>query len=132
VSPVNAADLAHVALFAGLSGPSLQIIAGWLEVNQAPPGWALTHEGAAGYAFSVLHSGTADVTVHGTVVRTLGPGDFFGEISILGNGRQTATITVTSPAEVWTMFGTRFRELQQQHPDIADAIARTAAERLAR
>jgi CRP/FNR family cyclic AMP-dependent transcriptional regulator len=132
VSPVNTADLSRVALFAGLSEASLQIIAGWLEVNDVPAGWALTHEGASGYAFSILHSGTANVTVHGNVVRTLGPGDFFGEISILGDGRQTATITVTSPAEVWTMFGTRFRELQQHHPDIADAIARTAAARLAR
>jgi CRP-like cAMP-binding protein len=131
MSQVNAPDLARVTLFAGLSEASLQIIASWLEVNHVAPGWALTHEGAPGYAFSVLHSGTADVIVHGTIVRQLGPGDFFGEIAILGNGRQTATVTVTSPAEVWTMFGTRFRELQQQHPDIADAIALTAAERLA-
>jgi CRP-like cAMP-binding protein len=118
MSQVNAPDLARVTLFAGLSEASLQIIASWLEVNHVAPGWA-------------LHSGTADVIVHGTIVRQLGPGDFFGEIAILGNGRQTATVTVTSPAEVWTMFGTRFRELQQQHPDIADAIALTAAERLA-
>jgi len=108
----------------------LRIIASWLEVTDAPPGSQLTHEGGAGYAFSMLHTGSADVLVHGEVVRRLGAGDYFGELSMLGNGRQTATVKVTSPATVWTMFGTRFRELQKLHPDIAAAIERTAAERL--
>lgn len=131
MASINAADLAHVPLFAGLSEPNLRIIASWFDVTDAPPGSQLTHEGGAGYAFSLLHTGTADVLVHGQVVRRLIAGDYFGELSMLGNGRQTATVKVTSPATVWTMFGTRFRELQRQHPDIAAAIERTAAERLA-
>src|ERR1039457_7655751 len=89
----------------------------------------MTHEGASGYAFFVLHAGAADVVVGGNVVRTLGPGDFFGELSMLGDGRQTATVTVTRPSTIWTMFGTRFRELQQQHPEIAAAIEKVATER---
>jgi CRP-like cAMP-binding protein len=127
---VDVSDLASTSLFAGLPEASLRVVAEWLEVDEAPAGWELTHQGAAGYAFFVLHEGTADVYVDGSVVRTLGPGDFFGEIAILGSGRQTATVRLTSPAIFWTMFGTRFRELQVRHPDIAAAIERTAAERL--
>jgi CRP/FNR family cyclic AMP-dependent transcriptional regulator len=127
---VNAADLASTPLFAGLDEPGRRIVAEWLEVDTVLPGRHLTHEATMGYAFYVLHEGTADVVVGSKVVRTLGPGDFFGEISILGDGRQTATVTVTSPATVWTMFGTRFRQLQQAHPEIAAAIEKVAAQRL--
>jgi CRP/FNR family transcriptional regulator, cyclic AMP receptor protein len=128
---VSSADLATTSLFAALDEPSRSIVGEWLEVDAVLPGHHLTHEDTMGYAFYVLHQGTADVFVNGKVVRTLGPGDFFGEISILGDGRQTATVTVTSPATVWTMFGTRFRQLQQQHPEIAVAIEKVASERLA-
>ena len=130
MSSVNPSDLSHIALFAGLAEPDQQVVASWLDVGEFAPGYKLTHEGASGYAFFVLHAGAADVVVGGNVVRTLGPGDFFGELSMLGNGRQTATVTVTTPSTVWTMFGTRFRELQQQHPEIASSIERVASERV--
>jgi len=125
------AALARYELFAGMDAPSLQIVAGWLEVEEVPAGHRLTHEGARGYAFYLLSEGGADVVIAGSVVRTLGPGDFFGEIAMLGDGRQTATVVTTGPSVVLTMFGTRFRELQLAHPDVAAAIEATAKARLA-
>jgi CRP-like cAMP-binding protein len=128
----DAADLAGTELFAGLDEPSREVLTGWLDGEEVPAGRDLTHEGAAGYAFFVLHEGSADVLIDGRVVRTLGPGDYFGELSILGTGRQTATVRTTSTAVIWTMFGTRFRQLQIEHPDIAAAIEHTASVRLNR
>jgi CRP-like cAMP-binding protein len=124
------ADLANTELFAGLDEHSLRIVAEWFEVEDAVVGQRLTMEGNAGYAFFVLHEGSADVSVHGETVRALQVGDFFGELSMLGDGRQTATVTVTTPSVVWTMFGTRFRELQRHHPEIAATISATALQRL--
>jgi len=129
MSSLNPSDLSRVALFAGLDVPDQHIVATWLDTGEFSPGYKLTHEGASGYAFYVLRDGAADVVVGGSVVRTLGPGDFFGELSMLGDGRQTATVMVTEPSTIWTMFGSRFRELQQQHPAIAAAIEKVAAER---
>lgn len=126
---ITPADVDDVALFAGLDEPSLAVVAGWMEAEEVPVGWQLTHQGTSGYAFYVLGEGSADVVIDGVVVRTMGAGDFFGELSILDDGRQTATVTVTSPSVVWTMFGTRFRELQLHHPEIAATIERTAQER---
>jgi CRP-like cAMP-binding protein len=126
---ITATDVAAVGLFAGLDEPSLAIVASWLESEDVPAGWELTHQGSSGYVFYVLNKGSADVKVDGTIVRTLSPGDFFGELSMLGDGRQTATVVVTSPSVVWSMFGTRFRELQREHPEIAATIERTAAQR---
>lgn len=130
MSSVNPSELSRIALFARLDEPDQRVVASWLDVGEFDPGYKLTHQGASGYAFFVLHAGAADVIVGGNVVRTLGPGDFFGELSMLGDGRQTATVRITTPSTVWTMFGTRFRELQQQHPQIAGAIEKVAAERV--
>jgi CRP-like cAMP-binding protein len=58
-------------------------------------------------------------------LRRLGPGDFFGELSIIGDGRRTATVKATSQVTVWNMFGTEFRNLEQHFPELAEKI-RTA------
>lgn len=97
-------------------------IAPWFELQNVSPGVNLTGEGASGYEFFVLRDGTATVTVDGTEVRTLGPGDFFGELALLGDGRRTATVTTASPARVLVLFGTEFRRLEQEYPETAERI----------
>ena len=79
-------------------------------------------EGATGYSFYVLLDGSAVVTAEGATVATYTPGDFFGEMAILGEGRRTATVTTTSPSRVLVMFGTNFRQLQQAQPAIAQRL----------
>ena len=115
-------DLQAVPLFASLSSDELRVLAPSFEVQQADVGRRLTGEGAPGYSFFVLREGTASVTVDGTELATLDPGDVFGEAAILGNGRRTATVTTTSPARLFVLYGTEFRLMQQQFPDTAAQI----------
>ena len=115
-------DLAGIPLFDMLEPEERAAIAPWFELQDVSPGVNLTGEGASGYEFFVLRDGTATVTVDGTEVRTLGPGDFFGELAILGDGRRTATVTTATPAQVLVLFGTEFRRLQQEYPEIAERI----------
>jgi CRP-like cAMP-binding protein len=82
----------------------------------------LTGEGESGYSFFVLGNGTATVSVDGAEIRTLEPGDFFGELALLGDGRRTATVTTASPAKVLVLFGTEFHRLQQEYPELAARI----------
>ena len=97
-------------------------IAPWFELQDVSPGINLTGEGASGYEFFVLRDGTATVTINGIEVRTLGSGDFFGELAILGEGRRTATVTTASQSQVLVLFGTEFRRLQQEYPETAGRI----------
>ena len=115
-------DLAGIPLFDDLEPGELAAIAPWFELQETSPGVNLTGEGAAGYSFYVLSGGTASVTIDGIEVNTLGPGDFFGELAILGDGVRTATVTTTSPSRLLVLFGTEFRQLQQEHPDLANRI----------
>jgi voltage-gated potassium channel len=115
-------DLAGIPLFDMLEPDERATIAPWFELQDVSPGVNLTGEGASGYEFFVLREGTATVTVDGTEVRTLGPGDFFGELALLGDGRRTATVTTASPAQALVLFGTEFRRLQQEYPETAERI----------
>jgi CRP-like cAMP-binding protein len=115
-------DLAGVPLFAGLEPDVRAALADWFEVQEVSEGVRLTGEGASGYSFFVLREGTATVTIDGIVVRTLEPGDFFGELAILGDGRRTATVTTASPSQVLVLFGTEFRQLQREYPQLAAQI----------
>jgi CRP-like cAMP-binding protein len=118
----TADDLAGIALFADLDLDARTAIAPWFEVQEVSPGVKLTGEGAAGYSFFVLRAGSATVTINGIQVRALSAGDYFGELAILGDGRRTATVTTDSPSQVLVLFGTEFRQLQQEHPEIAEQI----------
>jgi CRP-like cAMP-binding protein len=115
-------DLAGIPLFAGLEPEARGAIASWFELEDVSPGVNLTGEGAAGYSFYVLRDGTATVTIDGDEVRTLAEGDFFGELAILGDGRRTATVTTASRARVLVLFGTEFRRLQHEYPELAAQI----------
>jgi CRP-like cAMP-binding protein len=126
----SAAQLASIPLFESLSVSDLHELAGWFDVQEASEGVRLTGEGAAGYSFYVLLEGTAAVVADGSTLAELGPGDFFGEMAILGGGRRMATVTTTSPARLLFMFGTEFRRLQAAQPDVAARIEETMRRRL--
>jgi cGMP-dependent protein kinase len=109
-------DLVGIPLFETLDADDRAALASWFELEAVSPGVKLTGEGAVGYTFFVLREGTASVSIDGDEVRTLGPGDFFGELALLGDGRRTATVTTESPSQVLALFGTEFRRLQQEYP----------------
>jgi CRP-like cAMP-binding protein len=123
-------ELAAIPLFSSLSASDLRELVNWFDVQTISEGVRLTGEGAAGYSFFVLAKGTATVTSEGATLASLGPGDFFGEIAILGDGRRSATVTTTSPTKLFVMFGTEFRRLQDAQPEIAARIEQAMRERV--
>lgn len=118
----SAEDLAAVALFADVPPGQLADLASRFSVVQHPAGTLLTREGDVGYAFFVLVEGTARVVQGYDELRVLGPGDFFGELSIFGDGQRTASVQAGEPVTVWSMFGSDFRTLEQDYPELAATI----------
>jgi CRP-like cAMP-binding protein len=127
----DASDLSGLELFAGLDDGELAQLADSFEVRTVSPGVELVSEGASGYSFYVLLEGCADVTADGGAVATCRPGDFFGEIAILGDSRRTATVKTTEPSRVLVMFGTEFRRLQESQPGIAARLEDAMRKRIA-
>lgn len=127
----SAADLAAVPLLSDLSPAELGVLGQRFEVERFDAGDAIVAEGRSGDAFYLLAAGAVSVAVDGQEVRTLGPGDHFGEIAVLDEGRRTATVTARESVTVWSLSGTSFRLLQSEHPDVAEALELATRDRLA-
>ena len=124
--------VASMPLFAELPDSAVRRLAGWFDEREYEPGDAVVRAGAAGYSFFVLLRGTLSVMSPNRQVRKIVPGDFFGEISIIGDGHRTATITADEAATVLEMFGTHFRELQMELPEVGAMVEAAMKERIAR
>jgi CRP-like cAMP-binding protein len=123
--------LRAVPLFSSLSEDELERLGAAFEEKQSSAGTRLTLEGASGYSFFVIESGTVEVDRGGAVLKTLGPGDFFGEAAILTGERRNATITASTDVELLVLFGTEFRKLENELPAAAEQIRQKMAERAA-
>jgi CRP-like cAMP-binding protein len=120
-------DLKSVPLFASLRDDELRQVAQQAEDVDVSEGKQLITEGRFAYEFFAIKDGTADVSIDGNVVRTLGPGDFFGEMALLVTDRRTASVVTTSPMRLVVLTGSQFHALERQLPSVAAQI-RTAIE----
>ena len=124
--------LKHVPLFHGLSEKELKSLANNFTERTFTEGQELTHEGSGGVGFFVLESGEARVTVDGQERRTLGPGDYFGEIALIDGGTRSATITATTDGRSYGLTPWQFRPLVEENASIAwpllEAMARRTRE----
>jgi CRP-like cAMP-binding protein len=124
--------LKQVPLFQNVPEKQLQSIAAEMAERRFGDGQELTAEGRSGVGFFVLESGSAKVTVDGEDRRTLGPGDYFGEIALIDGGVRTATITATSDGVAYGLTPWQFRPLVESHAEIAwpllEAMARRTRE----
>jgi CRP-like cAMP-binding protein len=71
--------------------------------------------------------GSVDISKKGKVVRTLGPGEFFGELAMLGKVPRTATATAATPTSLLVMAHREFTTLLVDHPGIQEKVLRTVA-----
>jgi CPA1 family monovalent cation:H+ antiporter len=119
---VDISRLATVPLFAGLDETELAAIAAAASEVEATEGQTLATEGDFGHALYVIESGTAEVSANGTALRTLGPGDVFGEIAVIASGRRTASVVATSPMHLIALFKRDVWALERDSPDITERL----------
>jgi hypothetical protein len=97
-------------LFAMLGAPVLEDLARALSRLHVSPGETVTREGEPGDDYFLIAGGELEVSIGGSPVRALGPGDGFGEIALLRDGLRTATVTATSGATLYSLERAPFLE----------------------
>src|SRR5437763_8642799 len=122
-------SLKQVPLFQNLPEKHLKRLADEFVERKFSEGQELTAEGSGGVGFFVLESGTAKVTVDGQDRRTLGPGDYFGEIALIDGGLRTATITAVSDGTSYGLTPWQFRPLVETNASIAWPLLEAMAKR---
>ncbi len=122
--------LRNVPLFQGLEGRELEEIADSMQERRFAAGDTVTKEGTGAAGFFIVEEGQADVTVEGQPRRTLGPGDYFGEIALLTGSERTATITASTDMLCYGMTSWDFRPLVENNSTIAWKLLTAMAEKL--
>jgi CRP-like cAMP-binding protein len=116
--------LAEVALFSGLSNRQLTRLTKLAREVNHDPGKSIADEGHGAAAFHVILDGTGEVLLHGEHRRKIGPGDYFGEISLIDGQPRSATVQVSNDAPMRTLaiFRTDFNQLLEDDPTFAHAL----------
>jgi CRP-like cAMP-binding protein len=122
--------LGRVPLFARCGGRSLEQIGKLADEIDVADGTELTREGASGGEFFVILDGKVKVERGGTVLATLGPGEFLGEIALIDGGPRTATATTDGPARLLVVAHREFHTLMADYPDIRLEILEALADRV--
>ena len=123
--------LGRAPLFQNLSKNELGELAKATEDLEVDEGKVLTREGDLGREFFVIVDGDVSVTKNGEEIRTLGAGDFFGEIALVyEDARRTATVTATSPLRFFVLTRQSFRSLLEHQPEIEDKVMAALEDRL--
>jgi CRP/FNR family cyclic AMP-dependent transcriptional regulator len=124
-------ELAPYPLFASLSKKEREIVGRYLDRIDVPAGRKLADEGSFAHEFFIIDDGEAAVTRGDDTLRTLGPGDFFGEIALLEADRRTASVTASTPMRLLVMHGRDFRSMVGESPEVAERVRAAIRERLA-
>ncbi len=122
--------LGSVPLFQGVKRKELKKLADRMQERTFGEGDTITAEGKSGIGFFVIHDGNATVSIDGKIIRTLGPGEFFGEIALIDSGPRSATIVATTDLSCHGITAWEFRPFIESHPEVAWPMLETLASRL--
>lgn len=122
--------LRRVPLFAGCKTSALEQIEQLADEVDVPDGYTLIREGTFGEQFFLISEGRVRIDRGGTPVRTLGPGEFVGEISLIDKGRTTATVTAEGPVKAFVLGHREFNSLLDRSPAIRLEVMSALATRV--
>jgi CRP-like cAMP-binding protein len=123
--------LTQVSLFSGCTRDELRKLSRRTTDIPIGEGHVLVREGDRGLEFFVIVSGRAKVSRKGRKVGELGPGDFFGELSLLIDADRNATVTALTPMEAIVLSRREFEAALADAPRMTRKIMSGMARRLA-
>lgn len=127
--------LGVVDVFSPLTDDERGLLALRLKPAPFPAGDIVTRQGAVADWLYIISEGHAEVRVSRegsekfTVVKTLGPGDFFGEMGLLTGEPRTATVVAVGETRCYRLDRAGFADILERRPEIAGAIAELLAKR---
>ena len=122
--------LATVPLFSALTDDELTTVVRAAEELDVAGGEELVTEGRVGRDFFLILDGDAVVRRNGRKVATLGPGNWFGELSLIDNEPRSATVVAVTDMKLLVLGQAEFGGLLETVPSMAAKLLRGIALRL--
>jgi voltage-gated potassium channel len=120
--------VAKVPFFKPLSPAAIIEIARMLRPIDVAERTVIVRKGRQGDCMYFIAQGLVEVVEAGV---QLGPGAFFGEMALLGDGTRNATVTATVATTLLVLELTDYRIFTAHYPDLARAVEDEAARRRA-
>lgn len=123
-------DLGDIWLFSACTAGQLRTIRRQVEEITVSAGRVLVEEGTVGREFFFIIDGSATVRKGGRKVATLGPGNYFGELSLLDRQPRSATVTADTDLTLLVLDQRRFNGLLDDMPTLAHKLLAAMAQRI--
>ena len=131
LSAIEKTDLLEgVPLFGALDAAARAAIAERSVEVEFPPGRLIARQGEVGTGFFLVVRGRVRVVHDGVTIAHLGPGDVFGEISVLDKMPRIASVIAVEPTTCLGIASWDFERLLEEQPRVAIGLLRTVARRL--
>jgi CRP-like cAMP-binding protein len=124
--------LRNVAIFRGLEEKELQQIANAGKEVHFEPGTVVAKEDAGAAGIHVIMDGEVSVDVGGHERARLGPGQYFGEMSLLDGLPRSATVKAEQATSTFALTSWQFLPLLDEFPSISRALLVELCARLRR
>jgi CRP-like cAMP-binding protein len=128
-SAVGIADLQAVPVFAGVARHDLENVLKLGEVRSFEPGQSIVERGEPGNALYVILRGGAQVDVGGRY-HDMKPGDFFGEMGVIGGKKRTATVKAVERVHALRIGAQELENFLLHQPRVTLAMMKSLVERL--
>ena len=122
--------LRSVPLFVGLDDSELKAVGALTTEVDVAVGHELAREETFGDEFYLILDGNVRIHRAGATLRTLGPGDFLGEIALIDHGRRTASATAETDCRLLVLGHREFHSLLDAQPDIRVHVLEALARRV--
>ena len=122
--------LSAARLFDGVDAQGMDRIAAVAAEVEFPAGHVINRQGEIGTGFFVIVSGGVRVVRDGAVVAHLGPGEFFGELSVLDRQPRNASVIAEVPTSCLALASWDFEKVLLEQPALTLSILRGVAARL--
>ena len=121
--------------FPGIKPNEIEELIAYSKVRAYPPGSVLCRENATEDRFYMILEGEAEVTkiINNDEVRllkTLGPGDFFGEMALIHNAPRAATVSAKSALTTLELDKAAFERVLHTSSSVAMAMVSEISNRL--
>jgi CRP-like cAMP-binding protein len=122
--------LAGAPLLAGVDSEGLASVAARAIEVELGAGQVIARQGDVGSGLFIIASGSVRVVRDGDTIATLGPGEFFGELSVLDGQPRSAQVVADAPTVCLALASWDFEAIVRERPDVSLAIMRGLARRL--
>ncbi|MEX2011271.1 MAG: cyclic nucleotide-binding domain-containing protein [Chloroflexota bacterium] len=122
--------LAGCPLFRGVGAEHLTALAEKATEVEFPARQTIVRQGEIGTGFFIVVEGRVKVVRDARTLATLGPGDFFGELSVLDGQPRIAQVVAEEPTRCLALASWDFEKVLLEQPALSLAILRGLAARL--